>query len=262
MSKHPFEKFMHEEHTNNHLGFQFKIEEIDKSSIVNGQKAHIIYLIVDNSTSKRRNIRLSIATYVTSKREQIEQDIWLSGYITGNDVLQPNSYKKAGIIFYTHKLKTISIDDILYISIDLPKEGNELTVCFKNSGEQWEIIDIDISETEIKLTPKQIQNGLLKKIERIEAFEEKLGIRFENISIKIVNDSNDFTLYCEAHSTSGTSIDDYIKIECVLYDGEGMVLEKRSNTLSPSNFFGFEVLEFNRIGNAAEVSKIRIYPKK
>lgn len=253
---------MQEEHMDNLLGFKFNIEGIEKSSMANGEEAHIIYLVVDNSTSKKRNISLSKATYVTSEREQIEQDIWLSGYITGDDILQPNSYKKAGIIFYTHKLKTISIDDILYISIDLPKEGTEMTVCFKNTGKKWEVIDIDKSEIEIKLTPKQIQKGLLKKIERLDAFEDKLGISFENISTKIINESNDFTLFCEAHSSNSTTIEDYIDIECVLYDGEGMVLEKKSKSLSPDDFFGFEVLEFYGVGNADEVNKIRLYPKK
>ena len=244
------------------LGFEFRIDSVEKSTMSNGEDAFIIYLIVDNTTSKKRDISLSKATYVANNREQIEQDIWLSGYITGDDTLKRNSFKQAGIIFYTSKLKQTSENDILYISVNLPKEGTEFTVCFKNHNNSWDIIDIEKSEIEIKLTPKQIQKALLKKVERLEAFEEKLEVTFQNISTKIVNDSNDFTLFCELHTTNGTNIKDYIKIECILYDSDGLVLEKSSKSVNPDDFFGFEVIEFYKVGNADEVSKIRLYPKK
>jgi hypothetical protein len=228
----------------------------------NGEDAFIIYLKVDNSTSKSRKINLLKSTYVTSKREQLEQDIWLSGYITGEDTLKPNSFKKAGLIFYKSKLKSVLEKDIIYVTIELLKEGTELTLCFQKIGANWTVVNKEQVDVEIKSTPKQLEKSLLKRIERLDAFEEKLEVSLQNISTKIINDKNDFTLFCELHSSSGTNIKDSIYVECVLYDNDGLVLEKSSQSIDPDDFFGFEVIEFYKIGNAKDVNKIRIYPKK
>lgn len=142
------EKHMQEYIQHVFLGFEFNIERIEQSAMDNGEKASIIYLVVNNVTSKKRNISLSKATYVTNKGEQIEQDTWLSGYLTQDDVLQPNAYKKLEIIYYANKLKNISNDDTLYFSMSLPKEGTKLTVCFKKESEGWGIVDVDKTDIE------------------------------------------------------------------------------------------------------------------
>lgn len=245
-------------------GLNIAVENYEDTSMTNGENAFIIYLKVDNKTSKRKKINLLKATYVTKKREQLEQDIWLSGYITGEDSLKPNSFKKAGLVFYKSKLKSITENDLLYISIELPKDGTELTLCFQNNGNGWSIIDKEQIDIEIKLTPKQLEKNLLKKIERLEAFEERLGVYFENISIKITNDDNWFTLFCELHSNSGTTINDSLKVECILYDSSGSILEKEDKHIYQDDFFGFELIEmrFQEDYIANSVNKIRLFPKK
>lgn len=109
-----------------------------------------------------------------------------------------------------------------------------------------------------------LEKALLQKIERLEAFEDRMKIRLENISIK-VDKYNWLTLFCEAHPSSGTSISEYVKIECVIYDKEGSILDVNSNSLDEDDFFGFEVLQFSFSGDSEmidKIGKIRLYPKK
>ena len=175
--------------------------------------------------------------------------------------MKPNSFKKAGLVFYKSKLKSISDNDIIYITIELTQEGTELTTGLQKNGNSWSVINIEKNEIEIKLTPKQFEKSLLKRVERLEAFEERFEISIQNISIKI---DNFITLFCEIHPLSGTSIKENFDIECVIYDKDGLVLDKKASHLYSEDFFGFQILELNFFGDdvAAQISKIRIYPKK
>ncbi len=245
-------------------GLSVEIENYEDTTMSGGKNAFIIYLKVDNETSKTKKINLLNAVYVTKKREQLEQDSWLSGYLSEEDNLKPNSFKKAGIVFYKSKLEYISKNDLLYISIELPNDGIKLTLCFQNNGDYWSIIDKEKTEIEIQLTPKQLEKSLLNKIERLEAFEERLGVCFENISIKITSDENRFTLFCELHSDSGTTINDSFYVECVLYDSSASIIGKTESYIYDKDFFGFELIEMNFQEDfiANSVNKIRLYPKK
>jgi len=245
------------------LGLKIEVEKYESTSMSNGETAFIIYLNLFNTTNSDKKINLLKATYVTIQREQLEQDIWLTGYHIGEGTIKPNSFKRAGLVFYKSKLKQLLVNDLLYISIELPKEGAELNFCFQKTESIWSIIEKEQTEIEIKLSPSQLQKQLLKKIERLESFEERLGVSFENISIKINNDSR-FFLFCEIHSNAGTTITNNLSVECVLYDLEGSILGKETRYINKDNFFGFELIEiaFYEDYIANRVNKIRLYPKK
>lgn len=251
--------------TENLFGLEIRIEKYEEFINLYDEKLFLIYLVIDNKKSINREINLLKATYINNKREQIEQDEWQPGYIEGKDTLMPNSFKKAGLVFYKNKLKTISENDIIYITVELPQEGKELTVSFKNEENKWQMTQVENTDLEIKLSPKQLEKILLKKIERLDAFEERLGVIFENISLKLDDSYIWAKLFCELHSSNGTKLNESIKIECVLYSGDGSILEKESVSVYEEDFFGFELIEFSFTGNidmANNVSKIRIYPKK
>jgi hypothetical protein len=247
------------------FGFEFKIDGIDDTTMSNNEDAFIFYLKVDNKTQKSRKINLLKATYVTSKREQLEQDTWLLGYLKVEDTIKPNSFKKAGLVFHKSKLKTISDKDVIYISIELTQEGSEITLSFQKTGNNWLLINKEKTEIEIKLTPKQLEKKLLNCIERLDVFEERLNVNFENISIRI-DPFYDlwFELLGELHTKNGTELEETCSIECILYDNQGSIINQESKYISKDSFFGFEVFKFNfqRDGVANEVNKIRIYPKK
>ncbi len=107
-----------------------------------------------------------------------------------------------------------------------------------------------------------LAKSLLNKIERLEAFEERLDVRFENISIKI-KENNHITIFTELHKNNGTTIDETIQIMCVAYDLNGQILEVDSGIAFKSTFFGFQIYQFDfQEDNVVDkIGKIRIYPK-
>lgn len=111
---------------------------------------------------------------------------------------------------------------------------------------------------------KIIGKSLKQKIERLEAFEERIQIRMENFSVKIEHEEKWVTLFCEVYPLNGTNISSDFSVECILYDNEGSIIAKESANIYSDEFFGFEVVEFNfqEDGIADEIGRIRIYPKK
>jgi len=246
------------------LGLEFTIDSLGDTPMSNGENAFIIYLKIDNKTLKSRKISLLKATYVTIQREQLEQDIWLPGYITGDDNLRPNSFKKAGLVFYKSKLKTISDSDVIYISIELVQEGVELNLSFQKTGNNWVLTSNEKKEIKIELEPEQLIKKLHSCIERLEVFEERIGLSIQNISIKIENYDKSFTLLCEVIPINGTTIKEPLRIECVLYNNAGLIIGKNERNFVPENFFGFKVIEMPLCKKeiAQQVNKIRLYPVK
>lgn len=252
--------------TNENFGLDLKIDGFEDTSMTNGQDAFIIYLIIDNKTSSNRKVNVSKATYITNKKEQLEQDIWLSGYLIDEDNIKPNSFKKAGLVFYKSKLKKISDADTIQIIIELPLEGAELEISFMKTGNYWQQIESKKREKEIKLTPSLLAKSLLNKIERLEAFEERLNVRFENISVKVHNSSS-LSVLLELHSNNGNTLNQTTEVECVAYDVDGQILGIVSSYSLKDEFFGFEVYnlcfyEHNWGKNIVDkISKLRLYPK-
>lgn len=240
------------------LGLEFKLETKDETYY-----SIYIFLTIDNKTSKDRSIDVSKATYVTSKREQLEQDFWVNGYMQGEGNIKPNSFIKAGLAFEMTKLKNVLEKDNVYIPIKLVKEGVELNLRFQKTRNTWILEEIEKVDIEIELTPKQLEKKLLKGIEKLEAFEERLEITIENISINI-NDDSMIKVFGELHSNSGTALNEDIKIECIVYDNQDRVIYIGKEVIYSSRFFGFEAFLINiyHINIAKKVSKIRLYPKK
>ncbi|MEY3501757.1 MAG: hypothetical protein RL308_3430, partial [Bacteroidota bacterium] len=121
-----------------------------------------------------------------------------------------------------------------------------------------------LNNIDIKLTPKQIEKYLLGRIERFEAFEERLGVRFENISVKV--ESNDsFRVFFELYSNSGTNLDENtVLIDFVVYDIDGKILKLKTDYASKDRFFGYQIFEFGCYENSIidKVGKIKLFPKK
>ena len=249
----------------NHLEINLNIESYEETSLANGENAYIFYLIIDNKTTDCRKINLLKSTYRTAEREQLEQDNWLTGYITGEAELKPNSFIKAGLVFYKTKLKFISENDTIYVTLQLPEEGAEITVSFKNEGTKWIIAQTEITEIELKLTPKQQEKILQQKIESVTSFEELLKIRLEKLSIQLDNGGNGwFKLLGELHLQTETELKETIELVCVLYDKNGGILDKKIKIYHPEYFMNFDVFEFTFVKDniATEVALIKVFPKK
>lgn len=114
-----------------------------------------------------------------------------------------------------------------------------------------------------KLTPRSIEDDLLKKVERLEVFEERFKMYFDNISINITNDRFWFEILCEVYPKSGTTFEDSFYINCVLYDIDNKILAQKDSTLYAVQFFGFKVIRFDFQNDdlVNRINKIRLYPQ-
>ena len=112
-----------------------------------------------------------------------------------------------------------------------------------------------------------LEKSLLQKIERLEAFEERMMIRLDNFSIKIKEYSQNkaIHLYFEIHPINGLKLTEDMVLVCAIYDKEGAILTVETIPLDKDDFFGFDI-KFFYIDDADELidklGKIRVYPKK
>ena len=60
--------------TENLFGLEIRIEKYEEFINFYDEKLFLIYLVIDNKKSINREINLLKATYITNKREQIEQE--------------------------------------------------------------------------------------------------------------------------------------------------------------------------------------------
>lgn len=252
-----------EKQQNENNGLTVGIDKYESMSFTDGNEGFVIYLKIQNNTSKPRKINVLKANYITKGGEQIAQDNWLNGYLSGEDVLMSNAFKKAGLIFFKPKLKGIAENDVIYVTVELTNEGCELIFGFLKNGNNWLLTDNSQNEIEIKFTPKQLESYLLRSLERLDAFEERLNVRFENISVKVDNEGWVVLLF-ELHTNNGTTLEETMKIECTAYDVDGQILEVVDNYAFIDKFFGFEVFkfQFQEDGIANKINKLRLYPKK
>ena len=248
---------------NNLFDLEVSVDSVEENRLGNGEDSFIIYLKIYNKLSKERKINLSLATYVTCNFEQLEQNIWITGYLsTGNSNLKANAFRKAGLAFYKKHLKQIRDNDSFEVNIELIQEKKKIICEFVRLNDNWLIRDSEIQDIEIEITPKMLAKQMLKRVERLEAFEERCGIYFENLSINIMNGQY-FKLFGEIHASSGSKLKNNIEINCIIYDKDNNILEKGTTFILSDKFFVFEVFEFNFYTEniANQVHKIRLFPK-
>lgn len=108
---------------------------------------------------------------------------------------------------------------------------------------------------------KTKRKRLTSTIERIESFEEKTGVKFENLTA---------TTECDIFVIHGDLITDNpnnyfeIEIHAVIYDEDNDILATGLENLLMDDFLGFETFKiefFDETLNLDEIHKIRIYPK-
>jgi hypothetical protein len=98
-------------------------------------------------------------------------------------------------------------------------------------------------------------------IERLEAFEERVGVRLEALFANM-GQNGYLTVNGEMHPREGTTITQYIAIHVDAYDSSGRVIAKSDNTsFSPDKFFAFEAFQALVQLPVHQLSKIRVYPK-
>lgn len=116
------------------------------------------------------------------------------------------------------------------------------------------------------------QKGQTEKLERLEVFEDRLGVRIDALYAKIDEGriyrlhGREFPGICvtgEVHAACGTALPQRIKIIVDAYDAHGrLICTNGTGCIYPETFFGYESFEVNVGGTHPQlIKKLRIYPK-
>ncbi|MEN6593159.1 MAG: hypothetical protein ABFC12_07955 [Methanobacterium sp.] len=99
-------------------------------------------------------------------------------------------------------------------------------------------------------------------IERLELIEEKVGVRLDNLSVRIDNNFKGLKILGEIFS-NGESLEQDISLISNLYNRDGDLIETKSRGFTKDKFLGYDTFEFffYKEDIALETNKIRIYTK-
>ena len=102
------------------------------------------------------------------------------------------------------------------------------------------------------------------KLERLEVFEERMGVRLDSLSAFLEEQEHDTWLkVCgELQSQVGTELRENIEMVVAAYDSSGRIIGTSGAYYLSEDFFGLETFQLLINLSINEVSKIRIYPKK
>lgn len=248
-------------------GFRFEIANVEECNMANGNAAFIFYLTITNLEAKARTINLALATYVTDGGEQLEQNIWLNGYLINHGRIKGNAHRKAGLVFYKSHLRRISSGDTLYIEAVVPDKAKKLSIRFEEGPAQgsmpWVNCGMDVEDFDVKPTPRVASKALTKGIERLEVFEERFGIVLDKLSVNVSENYGSVTVVGEVHLMDGTSLAKNLTVVVVAYDSDGSIIGTGEATLYAQTFSGFDILDITLY--AADIgwlaTRIRVFPK-
>ncbi|MDA7858624.1 hypothetical protein N9B05_02285 [Mariniblastus sp.] len=103
-------------------------------------------------------------------------------------------------------------------------------------------------------------------VQRLDAFEERLGVRIDSMSAFEVNDEYgdeaDITIRGELHVVNGTSLEDDIYLRASIYDVEGRVVETSYDYIMSDSFFGFHTFEISLSVEPRIAKRIRLLPSR
>jgi len=100
-------------------------------------------------------------------------------------------------------------------------------------------------------------------IERLEAFEERLGVSLEGLFAGILQRREYIRVNGELHPREGTELKQNTEVVATVYDQSGRVLAVQSERFSTDSFFGFEAfsLFIHMDVGSNRPARIRVYPK-
>lgn len=104
-------------------------------------------------------------------------------------------------------------------------------------------------------------------IERIESFEDKLGISLDALRA-VVSDEGDCSgeyrlqITGELMSTSGGELECPLSLVYAVYDDSGSIIDTNDRYFNDDDFMGFEIFDFTTYLESNNIQKIRLFPKK
>lgn len=106
------------------------------------------------------------------------------------------------------------------------------------------------------------RNDLTSKIERLGAFEERLGVELRSLSAfgEKLDEDYDLEVMGELHPTDGTTLQSDIQLSVAVYDSDDRVIGEAKDFFDADDFFGFQVFSIGQLLPNVNVTKIRIFP--
>lgn len=103
-------------------------------------------------------------------------------------------------------------------------------------------------------------------VERLESFENKLGIAVNGIRVTISDDcdhDNEYSMRVtgEVLSLGDDPLDDSIELTVAVYAPSGSILKVDSHYIDNDNFLGFDVFELNMYLDSNDIQKVLVFPK-
>jgi hypothetical protein len=108
---------------------------------------------------------------------------------------------------------------------------------------------------------------ITSRIERLEVFEERSGVRLESLSAFVLEfDSLPIyvTVRGELQARDGTELQQDVELVIAAYDSSGRIVDTRTIYYYKKNFFGLETFDEPMMIPVPvnQLAKVRVYPKK
>lgn len=108
-----------------------------------------------------------------------------------------------------------------------------------------------------------MDSDVTQLIERLEAFEERVGVRLEALFAYVHIEYDGLpvlTVNGEVQPREGATLKESMDVHLDAYDSSGKLVEKGGHSINADKFFGFEVFQMRVNLPIGELSKIRVYP--
>lgn len=110
-----------------------------------------------------------------------------------------------------------------------------------------------------------MDSDVTQLIERLEAFEDRMGVRLEALFAHVHIEYDGLpvlTVNGEVHPREGATIKESMGVQMDAHDSSGQIAATAEHFLNADKFFGFEVFQMRVKLQIGELSKIRVYPAK
>jgi len=223
-------------------------------------EGNTIYVKISNQTLKKIDIKIKEMYKINTENAQFEKDYWLNGFNIEDSSINSGAYKTAGAIFLNSVSGNINKNNKTGIIVEDKTNGllyDALFILHENNI--WSLIQCDVKEEEKIPKISTIEAELKNSIERLELFEEKLGVRLDNLSVKI-DDKYKMKVLGEIFSTD-ESLNQNIFLNVNLYNHDGDLVNTQKRFFNKEKFMGYDTFKFYFYEEniALETSKLRIY---
>lgn len=102
-----------------------------------------------------------------------------------------------------------------------------------------------------------------EQLQRLEAFEERMGVRLEALYADFHENQNGFhlTVNGELHPREGTQLSQNMRVVVDAYDSSGRLICKSDDIFWCEKFFGFQSFSIILNPRTSDLPKVRVYPK-